>query len=290
VACGYAASVTDISPLRAAPLDPDWQPPVVNTTVAHAARVYDYLLGGKDNFPADRAVAERLVSILPSARSAARETRRFLGRAVRDLAEQRGIRQFVDVGMGFPTTGGTHDVLRTVAPEARIVYVDNDPVVLAHARALLRPLPAGQAALVDADLRRPEELLDTARGTLDFEQPIAVLLCAVLHFLTADDDPYQLVRRLVEPLPNGSYVVISHGYDDADSDRARQMERGYQRGGAGTLVMRSLEDVERFFDGLTLLSPGVVPVVDWMPNEDATLGPGPSEVMVCGGVAQKRVR
>jgi len=178
--------------------------------VAHPARVYDYWLGGKDNFPADREAAERAIAALPIIRVAARANRAFLGRAVRYLAAEAGIRQFLDIGTGLPTSPNVHEVAQAVAPESRIVYVDNDPIVLVHARALLTSGPQGVTSYVDADLRDPDTILRAVAKTLDFTQPMAVMLVAILQFIAAAEDPHAIVARLLAAVPSGSYLVLSH--------------------------------------------------------------------------------
>jgi trans-aconitate methyltransferase len=240
----------------------------IDSGIANGSRVYDYLVGGRDNFAVDREAAEQMTADLPggldSARSNARANRVFLGRSVRRLAGDFGIRQFLDIGTGIPTAGNTHEVAQQVAPESRIVYVDNDAMVLAHAQHLLRSTPEGATTYLHADLREPDEILGQAAETLDFRQPIALMLLAVLQMVTDDEGAHGVVTRLMKALPSGSYLAISHLTGDfmpvlmADAI-ARLNERVRE-----TLVLRSRDEVARFFDGLDVLEPGVVQVDDWL--------------------------
>jgi hypothetical protein len=193
-------------------------PPEVDVSRPHAARMYDYYLGGKNHFAADRKLADKVLASMPAARTAARENRAFMGRAVRFLAEEAGIRQFLDIGTGLPATGSVHEIAQAVAPAARVVYVDNDPLVLAHARALLSSSPEGKTAYVHADLRDPAAILANraVRAVLDFDQPVAVMLVAVLHFILDEDQPARIVATLLDSLPPGSYLVASHGTTEHD--------------------------------------------------------------------------
>ncbi|WP_306207207.1 SAM-dependent methyltransferase [Actinoplanes sp. RD1] len=254
--------------------------PVIDTTVAHPARRYDYWLGGKDNFAADRESGDAIAARFPGIRTAVVENRAFLRRAVTHLAREAGIRQFLDVGTGLPTASNTHEVAQAVAPESRVVYVDNDPLVLVHARALLTGAPEGMTAYIDADLRDPERILAEAARTLDPERPVALMLLAILHFLTDEDDPYAIVRTLTAALPPGSHVVISHATADW-LPPAAVAEISSGRHGAGRL--RSRAEVTRFFTGLDLLDPGVVPLADWH-GEPAH--PPAAEVSMYAGVAR----
>ncbi|TQS43484.1 SAM-dependent methyltransferase [Cryptosporangium phraense] len=260
-------------------------PDAIRTDVAHSARMYDFLLGGKDNFEVDRQAVAQLLVASPQIRDLARDNRRFLRRAVRYLAGERGIRQFLDIGTGLPTSLNLHEVAQGVAPEAHVVYVDNDPLVLVHARALLASAPEGRTAYVEADLREPATILGAAelRDTLDLDRPIALSLLAILHFFTAEADPYGIVATLVDALPSGSALVISHATSDFLTEEMRRTAEIYQRQGiAGTA--RSHDEVLRFFDGLGLVDPGLVLVNDWRPDgesaPDAPRG-------IYGGVAFK---
>ncbi|MGF7237162.1 MAG: SAM-dependent methyltransferase [Frankia sp.] len=251
----------------------------------HSARIYDYLLGGKDNFPADREGAEQVIRAFPTTVSAARQNRAFMLRATRYLAGEMGIRQFLDIGTGIPTSPNLHEVAQSIAPRTRVVYADNDPIVLIHARALMASSPEGRTAYLDADLRDPDRILDAPelRDTLDFTQPVALSLVAILHFIEGDA-PYAIVRRLVDALPTGSYLVLSHtttdvnprAQDAADSYRARGIP--FQHRGRG--------EIERLFDGLTLIEPGLQIIHRW--RADGTAGDlSDAEVSLYGGVARK---
>jgi hypothetical protein len=245
-------------------------PPKIDTTVPHPARMYDYWLGGKDNFAVDREAAEWSVAASAGGMQRARETvranRAFLGRAVRYLAGQAGIRQFLDIGTGLPAADNTHEVAQREAPEARIVYVDNDPVVLSHARALLAGTPEGETAYLDANLNDPDTILRQAAVTLDFGQPVALMLLAVLQFIPDAGDPHQIVARLLDAVPSGSYLVISHPTGDLRPGDATEFQNRYNRSGRARARLRSKAEVSKFFDGLALLDPGVVQADLWRPN------------------------
>lgn len=262
--------------------------PDLDTSRPHPARIYDYLLGGKSNFAADRALAEKMLQETPGLRVAARENRAFLGRAVQYLAGEVGVRQFLDIGSGLPTVENVHEVAQRIAPESRIVYADNDPMVLAHARALLASAPEGRTAYVHADLRDPAQILadPQVRDVLDFGQPIALVLVAVLHFLPDEDKPAEVVATLLDALPSGSYVVASHTALDHAPIPVAAMERAAQAGGIRTQQRDSGDFARLAFPGLELVPPGVVLVSEWRPGERAVL-PGPAEVNVYGGVARK---
>ncbi len=258
----------------------------IDTTRPHPARRYDYWLGGKDNFQADREAAEAIAAVFPHIRTAARENRAFMRRAVSRLAAEAGIRQFLDIGTGLPTANNVHDVAQGIAPESRIVYVDNDPLVLSHARALLTSSEQGATAYIDADVRDPEKILfdPAVRDTLDWSQPVALLLVAVLHFVEDDEDPYAIVRRLVSALPAGSYLVLSHAtFDPLDPETIAAMN-AVNEGIKPTFSPRSLAEVSRFFDGLELLDPGIVSVSDWWPEPGPR--PTPAEATGYGAVAR----
>jgi hypothetical protein len=260
------------------------KPPKFDTSVAHPARVYDYWLGGKDNFAADREVAERVLAVTPGLRFRVRANRAFLARAVRYLTAEAGIRQFLDIGTGIPTANNTHEVAQAAAPECRIVYVDNDPIVLAHARALLASSPQGATAYIDADLRNTQEILDAAAKTLDFSQPVALMLLGILHLVSDAEDPYAIVTRLLAALPSGSYLAISHPASDINAGQA-EAQRRYNERVSTPQTLRTHAEVCRFFDGLSLVPPGVVYVHTWRPDpgDDA-----PEDVASAhGGVARK---
>jgi len=259
------------------------EPPEIDITVAHPARMYDFYLGGKTHFAADREAAEKVLAVLPEGRDMAVANRAFLGRAVRFLAGQ-GITQFLDVGTGIPSPGSTSEILRGRADQARVVYVDNDPIVIAHARALLAD--GETATVVRADLRQPKELL-TAPGVtrvLDFSQPVAILLVAVLHFIRESEDPQAIVRQLRDALPAGSYLAISHGTQDFSPARATAAVSGYDKASA-PFVLRSKEQVEGFFDGLRLVEPGLVQLPYWRP--DHPVDADASKIWLYAGIGRK---
>jgi SAM-dependent methyltransferase len=228
--------------------------------------MYDYFLGGRDNYEVDRFAAEQVIAVVPEVRDMARENRAFLGRAVRFLAKQ-GIRQFLDIGTGIPGPGNTGDVARELVPDARVVYVDNDPIVLVHASALLAGQDPQRTTVIQADLRDPEAILgDPATGAvLDFTKPIAILLVAVLHFVMDDEDPVGIVERLKRVMVPGSYLVVSHGTSDIDPQRAAEAVRTYNRGGA-RIIARTGTQIRRFFEGLEMVEPGLVQLPLWRPD------------------------
>ncbi len=237
-----------------------------DTTVAHPARVWDYWLGGKDNFAADRQAGERVLEAMPVIAPMARAGRTFLAAAVHYLAAGMGVRQFLDIGTGLPTANNTHEVAQRVGPESRIVYVDNDPIVLTHARALLTSDARGATAYVDADLRDTGKILAEARNTLDFSRPVALMLLHVLHFIPDSDDPWGIVAELLEPLAPGSYLVVSHASSDIHVDGLADATRHYNQSSVVSIHGRSRAEVTRFFDGLDLVEPGVVPLGQWRPG------------------------
>jgi hypothetical protein len=253
--------------------------------VAHPARVYDYWLGGKDNFEADRIAGEATIAAYPAIRASARANRAFLARSVRYLAAEQGIRQFLDIGTGLPTANNTHEVAQSIAPECRIVYVDNDPLVLSHARALLTSSPEGVTAYLDADLRDTHEIIERAAGTLDFAQPVAVMLLAILHYIPDLDEAQRIVARLVGAVPPGSYLAISHAASDiSPEEMAEMIRRMNEHLAEGNHVGRPRHVVAQFFDGLDLAEPGVVKVTEWRPAS-AVEAEGPTSLW--GGVARK---
>ena len=258
----------------------------IDTTRPHPARRYDYWLGGKDNFQADREAAEAIAAVFPHIRTAARENRAFMRRAVSHLAAEAGIRQFLDLGTGLPTANNVHDVAQGIAPESRIVYVDNDPLVLSHARALLTSSEQGATAYIDADVRHPEKILSdpAVRDTLDWSQPVALLLVAVLHFVEDAEDPYAIVRQLVSALPTGSYLVLSHATFDPLEPETIAAMNAVNQGNKPTFNPRSLAEVSRFFDGLELLDPGIISLADWRPEPGPR--PTPAETTGYGAVAR----
>jgi hypothetical protein len=263
-------------------------PPEIDTSRPHPARIYDYYLGGKDHFAADREVAERSLASVPSGRIGARENRAFLGRAVRYLAEEAGIRQFLDIGTGLPTTNNVHEVAQSVAPSSRVVYVDNDPLVLAQARALLTSAPEGRTAYIHADLREPASILSSpvTAEILDFSQPVALILVAILHFMPDEFQPAAALATLLDALPSGSYLVASHLTPEHDPVGVAAGVRAYHAGGVALQARESREFAELAFRGLELVPPGVVLVSEWRPT-DAGPRPTPAEVGCYGGVARK---
>jgi S-adenosyl methyltransferase len=241
--------------------------PAFDTSVAHQARVYDYMLGGKDNYAADRAAAEASIKIWPDIALGAQANRAFLGRAVRYLAGEAGIRQFLDIGTGIPTAGNTHQVAQAIAPESRVVYVDYDPVVLAHARALLTSTEAGATEYIDADLRNTSTILERASRLLDFTKPVAVTMLAILHALPDSDDPYAIVATVMDAVPPGSYLAISHAAADLlDREMLESIKDAWRGKMQQQIIWRTREQVARFFAGTDLIDPGVVRVEEWRPD------------------------
>jgi hypothetical protein len=261
----------------------------IDTTRPHQARMYDYLLGGKDNYPADREWCEQALRVLPSSRIVARENRAFLGRAVRFLVSECGVRQFLDIGTGLPTANNVHQVAQGIAPECRVVYVDNDPIVLAHARALLTSSPEGKTAYIDADLREPAKILSDpeVRATLDFTQPIGLLLVAILHALPDEDEPGRIVSTLVEALPPGSYLAATHATADFNQAAIAEVARMARDSGMMQAQARTADEFEAMaFSGLELVEPGIVVTSDWRPDDEGPR-PLPHEVSMYAGVARK---
>jgi hypothetical protein len=259
------------------------EPPAIDVSIAHPARMYDYYLGGKTHFAADRAAADKVLAVLPEGRDMAVANRAFLGRAVRFLAGQ-GISQFLDIGTGIPSPGSTSEILRDLGHHGRVVYVDNDPIVVTHARALLAD--GDQASAVHADLREPGKLL-AAPGVcdvLDFDEPLAVLLVAVLHFIRDSEDPDGIVGRLKEAMPAGSYLVLSHATQDFSPGRAAAAARIYDEA-AAPFVLRSRTRVESFFGGLRKVEPGVVQLPYWRPDDEP--GANASNIWIWAGAARK---
>ena len=256
----------------------------IDTSVAHPARVYDYWLGGKDNFAADREAAERVLAVAPGLRWRIQANRRFLARAVRYLAEDAGIRQFLDIGTGIPSANNTHQVAQEVAPDARIVYVDNDPIVLSHARALLTSGPGGETQYVHGDAREPGPIIESAAETLDFSRPVALMLIGVLHLIQDSEDPWGLVAWLMAQLPAGSYLAISHPAIDIGPGQA-EAQRRYNERVSTPQTLRDHDQVARFFEGLELVEPGLVYVHTWRPGE---FDDAPEDATSAwGGVARK---
>jgi hypothetical protein len=254
----------------------------LNTNQPNPARIYDYYLGGKDNFSADRAVADQILAIAPESRDSAQINRAFLRRAVRFLAAEAGIRQFLDIGTGLPTQGNVHEIAQAVAPDATVVCVDNDPIVLTHGRALV----AGEhVVMVQADLRDPEGIVEhpEVREELDFDRPIGLLLLSILHFIADEEDPAGIVARLRDAMAPGSYLAISHATADFDPDRAVEAIKIY-KGATAPLVPRSRAQIERFFEGFELLDPGLVQLPQWRP--DAETRTPAYQVPIYGGIGR----
>jgi hypothetical protein len=262
-------------PVEAVPGDPNWLRGGINVGIAHPARVYDYFLGGKDNFAADRALGDALTAQIPSAPYSARANRAFLGRAVRYLVKERGIRQFLDIGTGIPSAGNTHEVAQALAPDTRALYVDNDPIVLAHARALMSSHPAGATAFIQADAQEPGKILgDPAlRETLDLAEPVALMLLSILPFFRDDENPQGIVSTLLDALPSGSYLTISHiTADFIKPEQAANAVAAGQHSGV-TYVPRTQAEIAAFFSGLDLVEPGVVPILAWHPDDGEPVDP-----------------
>jgi O-methyltransferase involved in polyketide biosynthesis len=232
--------------------------------LAHPARVYDYWLGGKDNYEADREAAEEVIEAVPNIGHAVRANRAFLRRAVQYLVSEAGIRQFLDVGTGLPTAENTHQVAQSLAPESRIVYVDNDPIVLAHARALLTGTPEGATAYIEADARDPEKILHEAAQLLDFSQPVAVMVLGVMQYIPDSDHPHRIVAELMQAVPPGSYLTMLDTTRDIDTDRVTTgAVRLNARLGSTQFTARTRAEIAAFFDGLELIEPGLVPTPEW---------------------------
>jgi hypothetical protein len=251
--------------------------------------MYDYYIGGKNHFAADRALADAALAHWPAARIGQRENRRFLGRAVRYLAGEAGIRQFLDIGTGLPTTTNVHEIAQAVNPLCRVAYVDNDPMVLTHARALLASAPEGRAAYIQADLRSPLDILfsPVVRSVIDFGEPVALMLVAVLEFLGEEDEPERVLKTLLNELPPGSYLAASHLTLEHDPVGVGGGQRVYREAGLSMNPRDADEFAALAFSGLELVPPGVVLVTEWRPDSKAPL-PTPAEVSCYGGVARKR--
>ena len=257
-------------------LAPGWEATEIDTSVAHTARMYDYYLGGHDNYQVDRDAAEQVLAAFPQMREIARENRAFLGRAVRYLASQ-GIRQFLDIGTGIPSPGNTGHVARAVAPHARVVYVDNDPLVIAHADALLAGHDPAHTSVVHGDLRDPQAILDhpQVRAVLDFDRPIGVLLVAVLHFVRDDEDPAGIVRRLMHAVAPGSYLALSHATADKAREQAEEAATSYNQANAN-ITLRSRAQITPLLNDLSLVEPGLVELPWWRPDGEVTADPAQS--------------
>lgn len=257
--------------------------PDIDISVPHIARLYDYWLGGKDNFAADRAAGQKAAETDPRLLDGVRGNRAYLARSVRFLAAEAGIRQFLDIGTGIPSANNTHEVVQAAAPGSRVVYVDNDPIVLAHARALLTGT-VGVTAYIDADARNPRGIIEAAGKTLDFSEPVGLLLIALLHCIPDEDDPWAIVRTLVDAIPAGSYLVISHPSHDFYGDLSGQMVSDLNSAMKEPLTFRSRDLVLRFFDGVTLIEPGLVRIPDWHPDREEDQA---NPAAMWGGVGKK---
>ncbi|MET9776472.1 SAM-dependent methyltransferase [Streptomyces sp. NPDC006367] len=255
----------------------------IDTSVPHSARIWNYWLGGKDNYPVDEQAGDAYTAVFPGIVTIARSSRAFLRRNITHLVAEAGIRQFLDVGTGLPTADNTHEVAQRIAPESRIVYVDNDPMVLAHARALLTSTPEGATAYIDSDVHDPDRILAAAADTLDLGRPVALVLSNILGHIPDHDVARSVVTRLMDALPPGSYLSVNDGSRGVDPD-FEQAQDAYNRSGAAPYVLRSVEEITAFFDGLELVEPGVVPVTLWRPDG---LSPAPEPIGEHGGLARK---
>jgi hypothetical protein len=261
---------------------PDHEPSEIDSSVAHSARIWNYWLGGKDYFPVDQRVGDQIAGMFPDIVRLARADRAFLGRAVRYLVGEAGIGQFLDIGTGLPTAANTHEVAQGIAPESRIVYVDNDPLVLTHARALLTGTSQGAIDYIDADLGDPETILAEAGATLDFKEPIAVMLLGVVHHISDDAKARAVVARLVDAIPSGSYLTMAHSTNRITGAAMDEAVRHWNEFGKPSMTLRTPEAIAEFFDGLELVEPGVVSTSRWRPDPaDVAAGPIPETDEFC---------
>lgn len=254
----------------------------IETDTPQSARIWNYWLGGKDNYAADRAAGDEVLARMPDIVDGARAERAFLVRTVRFLVGQ-GIRQFLDIGTGLPTMNNTHEVAQSMAPESRVMYVDNDPIVLVHARALLTSTPEGATEYLQADLRNPDTILAEAAETLDFSQPVALMLLGVVNHIMDPDKPAAIVRELVAALPRGSFLVLTHSTAEIHGEPMREAMRGITESGGTPITARTPSEIRRYFDGLELLEPGVVSCSRWRPDDGDEFAP---EVYLFGGVGR----
>lgn len=264
------------------------EPPEIDTSVAHSARIYDYILGGKDNFEADRKAAEAAIASNPNMATAMRANRAVMRRMTVYLAAELGIRQFLDIGTGLPTSPNMHEIAQRIAPQSRVVYVDNDPIVLAHARALLSSTPEGACTYISADVREPEAILadPRLRSTLDLSRPTALMLFGIMHFLPDEARPWEIVATLMEALPSGSYLAIQHPTTDFYPPGVGA-QAAYRNAGIA-FQYRTRDAFARFLDGLELVEPGIVPMVDWRPEiEPDEPRPTPAETGAYAALARK---
>ncbi|MBB2914700.1 hypothetical protein FHS43_006012 [Streptosporangium becharense] len=242
------------------------QPTALDSSVAHSARIWNYWLGGKDNYAVDRTVGDQFREIFPDIVDVARSSRAFLSRAVRYMAGEAGIRQFLDIGTGLPTVDNTHQVAQRVAPDARIVYVDNDPMVLAHARALLTGTAEGATEYIDSDLRDPEKIIEAARGTLDFDRPVGLMLMNILGHIADIEEGRSIVRRLLAALPSGSYLAVADGTNVIRAEAFEKAIAIWNQAGSVSYTLRHPEQIASYFEGLELVEPGVVSCPLWRPD------------------------
>ncbi|GAB3961187.1 SAM-dependent methyltransferase [Actinoallomurus acanthiterrae] len=256
----------------------------IDTSRPHSARVWDYWLGGKDNYEADRALGDQIAQTFPHVVTTTRADREFMHRSVAFLTETAGIRQFLDIGTGLPTAPNTHQVAQRIAPDTRVVYVDNDPVVLAHARALLASSSEGACAYLDADLREPGRILSEAADTLDFTRPVAITLMSLLHFINDYSDARFIVSRLLEAVPSGSYLALTHATDEIGGPAVKKAYEMWNANAVQRARPRTNAEVTALFDGLDIVEPGIVSPPSWRPPEDAA---GPWKVPLWAGVARK---
>ena len=259
--------------------------PGIDTSVPHSARIWNYWLGGTDNYAVDRELGDRIEEMLPDIVRQAREDRLFLGRVVRYLAGEAGIRQFLDIGTGLPTADNTHQVAQSAAPESRIVYVDNDPLVLAHARALLTSTPEGTTDYIHADMHDPENILAGAGRTLDFSQPIAITMLGVLWHVMDNEEAYAIIGRLMEVMPSGSYLALNHPTLEVTGEKMATAIQYWNQYGKPPGTHRTPDELARFFDGMDLVEPGVVSITRWRP--EATTSGEPEEIDQFGAVGRK---
>jgi hypothetical protein len=268
-------------------IDPGEQLPDIDTSVAHSARIYDFILGGKDNFEADRRAAEAAIKANPTMATGMRENRAVMRRMTAFLAGEAGIRQFLDIGTGLPTSPNMHEIAQSLRPDSRIVYVDNDPIVLTHARALLTSNTEGTTAYIHADLRQPEKVLADPKliDTLDLSEPVALMMFGVLHFIPDQDDAHGIVRRLLTALPSGSYLAVQHPTQDFYADGVGA-DGSYRRAGIA-FQYRTRDEFARFLDGLELVPPGVVPMTQWRPDGGPDAAPSPTEAGAYAALGRK---
>jgi hypothetical protein len=260
----------------------------LRTDQAHGARIYDYILGGKDNFAADRAAGDATLQVWPALRIHMQANRSFMHRVARYLAAEKGIRQFLDIGTGIPTSPNFHEVAQNVAPESRVVYVDNDPIVLLHAQALMISTPEGRTAYIQADMREPETIISAPEllDTLDLSRPIGLTLIAMVHFIEDDEEAYRVVRRIADTLPSGSYFAAAIATDDFAPEVLAEVQEIYHAHGE-TLRFRTLAQAKRFFDGLELEEPGVVQIHKWRPGPAGVGHVNDADIAMYGAIARK---